>query len=94
MPGRRLVPLAAITGLVFAVFSSMPANAGSSDIVVAQAGYATSADPPVRRHRQPTRITVYPTDRLYRDCNTFYEVQHRPSGNVIYPQVNCQWSIR
>jgi hypothetical protein len=83
-----------VAGLVFAMFASTPANAGASDIVVAQAADAAPANPTVRRHRPPTRITVYPTDRLHRDCRAWYEVQHRPSGDVIYPQVNCQWSVR
>jgi hypothetical protein len=95
MPGRQVVSLAAVAGLLFAVVASVPARAGSSNIVVAQAGdSAPAARPVVRRHRPPARITVYPADRLYRDCNTFYELQHRPSGDVIYPQINCQWSVR
>jgi hypothetical protein len=94
MPARRIAPLAAITALAFAVFAPATANAGSPDIVVAQAEYATTSRPIVHRRRPPTRITVYRTDRLYRDCNTFYQVQHRPSGDVIYPQINCQWSVR
>jgi hypothetical protein len=93
MPARRIVPLAAITALVFAEFAPATASAGSPNIVVAQAEYATTSRPIVHR-RPPTRITVYRTDRLYRDCNTFYQVQHRPSGDVIYPQINCQWSAR
>jgi hypothetical protein len=95
MPARQIVPRAAIAALVLAVFTSAPASAGTSNMVVAQAGdVSTASRPTVHRRRPPTRITVYPTDRLYRDCNTFYEVQHRLSGDVIYPQINCQWSVR
>ena len=93
MPGRPIVPLA-VAGLVFAVFASAPASAGASNIVVAQAGDASRADLSTRRRRPPTHITVYPTDRLHRECRAWYELQHRPSGDVIYPQMNCQWSVR
>jgi hypothetical protein len=96
---KRLI--ATLAGACFAVvdiagFTAMTAtsaSAASSTIVVAQAYDA----PPVRRYRPHTRITVtpYPSyDRLHRDCRAWYEVQHRPSGDVIYPQMNCQWSVR
>jgi hypothetical protein len=93
MPGRWFAWLA-VTGLVLAAHA--PAVAGAPDIVVAQANNTQAGDTPSNRprHRPPARITVYPSDRFYRDCNTRYEVQHRASGDVIYPQINCQWSVR
>jgi len=94
MLGRQIATLAAATGLAVAVSAPVPAVAGSPTIVVAQAGDAPAIHPTVRRHRPPTHITVYPTERLQRDCRAWYEVQHRPSGNVIYPQMNCQWTVR
>jgi hypothetical protein len=93
---RLIATLAGIGCAVVAGFSAMmstSASAASSTIVVAQAYDA----PPVHRYRPHTRITVtpYPSyDRLHRDCRAWYEVQHRPSGDVIYPQMNCQWSVR
>jgi hypothetical protein len=94
---KRLI--ATLAGVGFAVieiasFGAMmatSASAASSTIVVAQLYEA----PPVRRHRTRITVTPYPSyERLHRDCRAWYEVQHRPSGNVIYPQMNCQWSVR
>jgi len=96
---RRLIATLAGVGIAvaeiggFGAMTATSASAASSSIVVAQAYYA----PPVRHYRPRTRITVtpYPSfDRLHRDCRAWYEVQHRPSGDVIYPQMNCQWSVR
>jgi hypothetical protein len=92
MPGRQVGWLAASIALALA-FSHAPAAAGASDLVVAQAGYASAADPPPRR-RHPARVTVYPLERLHRECRSWLELQHRPSGDVLYPQMNCQWSVR
>lgn len=89
----RQIALLAGVGLVFALFATTPVVAESPKLVVAQA-YAGSpaAGTPERRHR-PTRITIYP-DRFYRQCNAWYQLQHRPSGDVIYPQMYCRWAVR
>jgi hypothetical protein len=95
MPGRLFALFAALLGLAFSALATEPALAGSPDIVLAQAGDAVPTNATSRRHnRRPTRITVYPNSRLQRDCRAWYEVQHRPSGDVIYPQINCQWTVR
>jgi len=41
---------------------------------------------PVRR-----RIEINPRPLLYRRCVDWYELQHRPSGTVLYPQMRCWW---
>jgi hypothetical protein len=28
---------------------------------------------------------------LYRRCTDWYELQNRPSGTVLYPQMRCWW---
>jgi hypothetical protein len=28
---------------------------------------------------------------LYRRCVDWYELQYRPSGTVLYPQMRCWW---
>jgi hypothetical protein len=43
------------------------------------------AGPP--RHR----IEINPRPLLYRRCVDWYELQHRPSGTVLYPQMRCWW---
>jgi hypothetical protein len=45
------------------------------------------ASPP----HQPRRITVSPRPLLYRRCTDWYELQNRPSGTVLYPQMHCWW---
>jgi hypothetical protein len=86
----RHIALLGSVGLVFAVFTTTPVVADPPNLVVAQ---AYGAPPAVHRHR-PTRITIYPSDRIYRQCTAWYELQHRPSGDVIYPQMNCHWAVR
>lgn len=38
-----------------------------------------------------TRIEVNPRPLLYRRCTDWYELQHRPSGTVLFPQMRCWW---
>jgi hypothetical protein len=86
----RHIALLGSVGLVFALLTAMPAAADPANLVVAQ---AYDAPPPAHRHR-PTRLTVYPSDRIYRQCTSWLELQHRPSGDVLYPQMNCHWAVR
>ena len=37
------------------------------------------------------RIEINPRPLLYRRCVDWYELQHRPSGTVLYPQMRCWW---
>jgi hypothetical protein len=37
------------------------------------------------------RIVIHPRPLLYRRCVDWYELQHRPSGTVLYPQMRCWW---
>jgi hypothetical protein len=37
------------------------------------------------------RIVIRPRPLLYRRCIDWYELQHRPSGTVLYPQMRCWW---
>jgi hypothetical protein len=39
----------------------------------------------------PPRIEIYPRPPLYRRCVDWYELQYRPSGTVLYPQMRCWW---
>jgi hypothetical protein len=86
----RHIALLGSVGLVFAALTTTPVVADPPNLVVAQADGAPLV---VRRHR-PTRLTVYPSDRLYRQCVSWLELQHRPSGDVLYPQMNCHWAVR
>jgi len=47
-----------------------------------------------QRRRAPARITVVPLSRYYRQCDSWLAVEHRPSGDVITPQMRCVWALR
>jgi hypothetical protein len=41
--------------------------------------------------RTRSRIEIHPRPLLYRRCTDWYELQYRPSGTVLYPQMRCWW---
>jgi len=47
-----------------------------------------------RRRRAPTRIVIVPLSRYYRQCVDWYLLEHRPSGDVVTPQMHCRWVAR
>ena len=51
---------------------------------------ATPSPPPTQRYTG-RRIEIYPGRLLYRRCVDWYELQHRPSGTVLFPQMRCWW---
>ena len=89
-PTIAWIAVAATLGSIAVAGSAAAQPTGN--IVIAQA--TEPAPSPIRAHRRPTRITVYPTGRYYRECTDWYELQHRPSGDVIYPQMSCRWVAR
>ena len=59
---------------------------------------ATAQTPPIAQQSQPSppryarpRIEINPRPLLYRRCVDWYELQYRPSGTVLYPQMRCWW---
>jgi len=59
---------------------------------------ATAQTPPIAQPDQPSpprygrpRIEINPRPLLYRRCVDWYELQYRPSGTVLYPQMRCWW---
>jgi len=93
MLARHVAGIAAVTmALGIANLAATPSVAGSSDFVVAQAGDVSTANSTARYHRR--RLTVYPSEGIYRECNSWLQLQHRPSGDVLYPQVHCYWTRR
>jgi hypothetical protein len=53
---------------------------------------AAAQDPPKRPPSPRPRVEVNPGPRLlYRRCNYWYEIQHRPSGTVLFPAQHCWW---
>jgi hypothetical protein len=47
--------------------------------------------PPPRYARPYIEIRPRPQHLLYRRCVDWLELQHRPSGTVLYPQYRCWW---
>ena len=41
--------------------------------------------------RVQQRIEIHPGRLLFRQCADWYELQHRPSGTVLYPGKHCWW---
>jgi hypothetical protein len=54
---------------------------------IAQPSLTTPPAPPHARRR----ILINPRPLLYRRCVDWYELQYRPSGTVLYPQMRCWW---
>jgi hypothetical protein len=61
---------------------------------------ATAQTPPIAQPGEPyypppryvrRRIEINPRSLLYRRCVDWYELQYRPSGTVLYPQMRCRW---
>ena len=62
------------------------------------AQYAAAQTSPIAQPSQPTppryarpRIEITPPPLLHRRCVDWYELQYRPSGTVLYPQMRCWW---
>jgi len=68
---------------LFGVMASVHAQQTSP---IAEPSLATPPAAPARR-----RIEINPRPLLYRRCVDWYELQHRPSGTVLYPQMRCWW---
>jgi hypothetical protein len=81
-----LKPLIAIVG--FAVLSTLlvPPAASAQTTTVVQPRAPRAAP---RYAGRP--IEINPRPLLYRRCIDWYELQHRPSGTVLYPQMRCWW---
>jgi len=84
MSVKSLIVIAALAGLP--VLAAPPGAAAQSG-PVAQAG-----EPPLPApSRAQRRIEIYPQPLLYRRCVDWYELQHRPSGTVLFPEMRCWW---
>jgi hypothetical protein len=75
-----------IMALVSVLGISQHANAQTQPAPVVQPGVRYL--PP--RYARP-RIEINPLPLLHRRCTDWYELQYRPSGTVLYPQMRCWW---
>jgi hypothetical protein len=68
-----------------------PAMLGAAQHATAQTSpIAQPGQPSPPRYARP-RIEINPRPPLYRRCVDWYELQYRPSGTVLYPQMRCWW---
>jgi hypothetical protein len=80
-PSIAIMTLAALPLLVAV------SHAGAQTSSVAGRGIASPLSPRQVRHR----ITINPAPLLYRRCVDWYELQRRPSGTVLFPEMRCWW---
>ena len=96
----------ALAGILLLPVSGTRAQTAPPAMRVAQA-QSPAVDPSVpRRSTRARRVPIYPRyqgepDGVYprynpgpnavRDCTATYVEEHRPSGTVITPRMNCFW---
>jgi hypothetical protein len=78
--------LVAIVAFAVPVLVAMPHHAAAQPSYLGQNG--PSVSPPSRAR---PRIEINPRPLLYRRCTDWYELQYRPCGTVLYPQMHCWW---
>jgi hypothetical protein len=89
----KLPILTALAALLFlsGVPHAVPRALAQQTSPVAGPELSTLPPPPPSRRYGGRRIDIYPGRLLYRRCVDWYELQHRPSGTVLYPQMHCWW---
>jgi hypothetical protein len=71
---------------VLMLTATLVALSGAPAVAQTQSPLAVPPSHPPRH-----RITINPHPLLYRRCVDWYELQNRPSGTVLYPQMSCWW---
>jgi hypothetical protein len=71
---------------VAVLLSPAPQARAQQTSPIAEPSLATPPTP-----RASRRIVINPRPLLHRRCVDWYELQHRPSGTVLYPQMRCWW---
>lgn len=84
---HRFGAIAAVAALP--LFGTVP-QAAAQISPLGQGGPSASL-PETPPPRGRPRIEIYPQRPLYRRCVDWYELQYRPSGTVLYPQMRCWW---
>jgi hypothetical protein len=84
MSDKPLIAIMAFAALLLAAAPHALAQTDTSPI----ARPGETASPPRYARR---RIEINPLPMRYRRCVDWYELQNRPSGTVLYPQMRCWW---
>jgi hypothetical protein len=87
MSARHLIAGSAVAAL--ALFGAVPPAAAQTSPLGQGGPSASLPEAPPPRGRP--RIEINPRPPLYRRCVDWYELQYRPSGTVLYPQMRCWW---
>jgi hypothetical protein len=104
---KRIVTVAisaAFAGLLLADVSAQAQTASTSMRGAQAAGGAATDVSAQQRRRRLQRVPIYrqewapdvyprynPGPNAVRDCTAHYVQEHRPSGTVITPRMNCYW---
>jgi hypothetical protein len=87
MSPRKLILIVALAALSGGA-KPAPVLAQQGDTAPVTQANEPGSPPP---HTARRRITINPRPLLYRRCVDWYELQNRPSGTVLYPQMRCWW---
>jgi hypothetical protein len=79
----------ALQRLIVIMALAAPAMLGAAQHAIAQTSPIAPPNQPPRYARP--RIEINPAPLLHRRCVDWYELQYRPSGTVLYPQMRCWW---
>jgi hypothetical protein len=104
---NRIVTAAAVAILAGSLLPGGGAQAqtATSGARIAQASKPTATDASAQRRRPLRRVPIYrpnqwepdvyprynPGPNAVRSCTATYVREHRPSGTVITPRMNCYW---
>jgi len=84
-----MIRLFLTAALVALLSSAAPSARAQQTSPVAEPSLTTPPAPAPRYVRR--RLVINPPPLLYRRCVDWYELQNRPSGTVLYPQMRCWW---
>ena len=84
---KRMSAIMVVAALPF-LATARHVAAQTSPLGESAPSFSLPASPPTRGR---PRIDIYPAPLLHRRCIDWYELQYRPSGTVLYPQMRCWW---
>ena len=77
--------------LILIMALAAPAMLGAAQRAAAQPSPLAQPNQPLPPRYMRPRIQINPAPLLHRRCVDWYELQYRPSGTVLYPQMRCWW---